>query len=107
MSDSDRIAILIKELEDLRVQESDLIRRIEEENSQRVNGQDDTVSHQVGDRVYVTSRTRRPVFAPVSWTHYSERRATVTKVIGKKIFIKTDNGTETWRADKNLRLLST
>ena len=105
MSDNDRIDILIKELEDLRVQESDLIRQIEEENRQRVNGQDDIVSYQTGDRVYITSRIRRPVFAPGSWTHYSERRATVTKVIGKKIFIKTDNGTETWRADKNLRLL--
>jgi hypothetical protein len=102
--DDGRIATLIEELKDLRVQETNLLRQIEEANRQRESNTRPT--YQVGDRVYITSRIRRPAFAPRAWTEYNERRATVTKVVGGKVFIETDNGTKTWRTDKNLRVLS-
>jgi hypothetical protein len=118
MSDDDRIATLIKALKDLQVQEANLLRQIEEAYRQRrIERVDDNTrdndhterdtrrTYQVGDRVYVASRVRRPVFAPGSWTSYNERQATVTKVVGEKVYIKTDNETETWRATKNLRPL--
>jgi len=119
MSDDDRIDTLIKELKDLRIQETALIHQIEEANRQRGIGQvnrgtcdgkdierDTRTTYQVGDRVYITSRIRRPVFAPATWTGYKERRATVTRIVGEKVYVKTDNDIKTWRAAKNLRLLS-
>ena len=120
MRNDDDVSTLIEELKSLRVQETALLRRIEEANrrreqeDQRDNGssrdnrsarQDTGTTYHVRDRVYVVNQIRRPVFAPSTWTGYNERRATVTRVAGEKIFIKTDNGTETWRAAKNLRLL--
>ena len=119
MSDNDRIDTLITELKGLRIQETALIQQIEEANRQRAIGQvnrgtrddkdttgDARPTYQVGDRVYITSRIRRPVFASGAWTGYKERRATVTKIVGEKVYVKTDNDTKTWRAAKNLRLLS-
>lgn len=109
MSDDDKIATLIKKLKDLRVQETGLLRQIEEAYRQRENERNDgdtrTSTYRTGDRVYITNRIRRPVSSPDSWTDQDERRATVTRVVNDKVFIKTDNGTETWRANKNLRLL--
>ena len=119
MSEDDRIDTLIKELKDLRVQETSLLHQIEEVNRQRgirrvsrdarnsENTERETrQTYQVGDRVYITSRIRKPVFTSGTWTGYNERRATVTRVVGEKVYIKTDNEVETWRAAKNLRLLS-
>jgi hypothetical protein len=119
MSEDDRIDTLIKELKDLRVQETSLLHQIEEANRQRrirrvdrdarnskSTESETTQTYQVGDRVYITSRIRRPVFTSGTWTGYNERRATVTRVVGEKVYIKTDNEVETWRAAKNLRLLS-
>jgi len=111
MSEDDRIAKLIEELKDLRLQETSLIRQIEEANRRRQGARVDHSSrvnernYRAGDRVYITSRIRRPVFAPTTWTGYNERRATVTKVDGERVFFTTDNGTKTWRASKNIRLL--
>ena len=113
MSESDRIATLIEELKDLRVQETSLLQQIEDANRRRGNGQEvngtssdrSTQAYQTGDRVYITSRIRRPVFATRTWTGHKERRATVTRVVGEKVFVQTDNGTETWRAAKNLQAL--
>lgn len=116
MRNDDEIDALIKELKDLRVQETNLLQRIEEANRQRqdrsnTRDNEDTErdtkrTYQVRDRVYITNQIRKPAFAPRSWTGYNERRATVTKVSGERVSVKTDNGTHTWRAAKNLRLLS-
>ena len=120
MRNDDDISTLIEELKSLRVRETALLHRIKEANrrrgqeDQRDNGsnrdsrsaqQDTGTTYHVRDRVYVVNQIRRPVFAPMTWTGYNERRATVTRVAGEKIFIKTDNGTETWRAANSLRLL--
>ena len=117
--DGDDISTLIEELKSLRVRETALLLRIEEANRRRQGDQRDNDGHQdigstqqdtgatyhVRDRVYVLNQIRKPIFAPTTWTGYNERRATVTRVAGEKVFIETDNGTKTWRAAKNLRLL--
>lgn len=109
MSDDDKIATLIKKLKDLRVRETNLLRQIEEAHRQREYGRNNNGTHdrtyRKSDRVYITSRVRKPASAPDTWTAYNERRATVTRVVDERVFIRTDNGTETWRADKNIRLL--
>ena len=106
MSDGERITSLIRELQDLHVQEAALlqeldiaIRRRESDGPKKertMNG--DTAAgtqlrYQLGDRIYVTNRVRRPVFAPQDWTLLKERRATVTRVDRDKIHYRTDNGT--------------
>ena len=116
MGDDDPIGTLIKELKELRLRETELINRIEQANRQRQGGRtsssDKHVNHgrltalRKGDRVYIKNNIRRPVFPPSNWTVYDERRATVTRVDEDKIFIKTDNGNSTWRARKNLSVLT-
>ena len=62
------------------------------------------VEFTTGDRVFVTNRVRKPTLwnPRKEWTAEKERHATVTKVNGYRIQIRTDNGVETWRAEKNL-----
>jgi hypothetical protein len=119
MRNDDDISTLIEELKSLRVRETALLHQIEEANRQRQEDQQDNdgkrgsrsaqqdtgMTYHVQDRVYVVNQIRRPVFAPTTWTGYNKRRAMVMRVTGEKIFIKTNNGTETWQAAKNLRLL--
>ena len=108
MGDDESIDTLIEELKRLQVRETDLLGQLESAYRRRDGASTPrrrTGRHQVGDRVHVTNRIRRPVFAPASWTGFKERHATVTSVDGERVFFKTDNGTNTWRAAKNLRLL--
>ena len=102
MSEDDKIATLIKKLKELRVQETKVLRQLEQAYEQKGNRQQ---AYCVGDRVYITSRVKKPTSSSDSWNSYDERRATVTKVVDEKVYIKTDNGTETWRDKKNLQLL--
>lgn len=117
MRNDDQIDTLINELKRLQVRETSLLRQLEDAHRQRDAAQADDGArdngnatrqqagrYQVGDRVYVTNRIRKPVFAPASWTGFKERHATVTSVDGEKVFFETDNGTRTWRVAKNLRL---
>jgi hypothetical protein len=116
MSVDDSIDTLIKELKELRVQETNLINRIEQANRRRQGGGTSSSDEHAnrgrltalreGDRVYIKNNIRRPVFPQNNWTVYDERRATVTRVNEDKIFIKTDNGNNTWRARKNLSVLT-
>ena len=118
MRNDDKITELIEELKELRVRESAIAQEIERRNEQReaefsarstrteatVNGTP-RESFRVGDRVHITNRISRPVFAPSHWSGTRERWATVKKVDGEKVHFRTDNGTETWRAAKNLSFL--
>jgi len=119
MRNEDRISQLIEELKDLRVRETAILEEIELRNSLREASQRDSTprdsadtprnssqAYKPGDRVYITNRVNRPVFAPPSWTGFKERRATVTKVVGERVHFKTDNGTATWRAARNIRLVA-
>jgi hypothetical protein len=56
---------------------------------------------QVGDRVVITNKIRRPINRPAN---NGDRTAVVTKVALNRIDIRTSNGSSTWRAPQNLRL---
>ena len=100
------IADLIEQLRQLRTHQERLLDRIEA-RVQRDQAQQETedLPYRVGDRVYITNRVRKPVFAKPSWTARAERRASVTKIRGNRVHFKTDNGTTTWRSPENLRPL--
>ena len=120
-SDS-KIEDLIEELKALRVRETAIIREIEAANELRIlrassnttEGRDTNDAEavpkqavpnrlQVGDRVRITNKIRRPATATATWTEQLERIATVTRVTVEQIHIVTGNGTRTWRAPNNLK----
>jgi hypothetical protein len=102
----DNVPKLIQELKRLRLQEARIIERIEAaaaaSRTREVYEQRD--DYQVGDRVYINNRIRRPLQAAATWTAELERKATVTDVKGDRFFLTTDNGTKTWREVAGLRL---
>jgi hypothetical protein len=57
-----------------------------------------------GDRVRIINKVRKPATAGISWTEEKERLATVTKIVPDQVHIRTDNGTNTWRAPNNLEI---
>ena len=103
--DEEPLTVLIEQIRQLRIQQDRILDRIEATAQQQRRTQQEATDYQVGNRVYVVNRIRRPVFAKASWTATAERRATVTKVVGSKVHFKTDNGTVTWRSRENIRLL--
>ena len=62
--------------------------------------------YNIGTRIYISNRIRRPVFASNSWTAVRERQATITKIVGDRVYYVTDNGTKTWRLTQNVAPLN-
>ena len=108
---------LIEDLQQLRIQETIIIAQLREanraRNAVRAEGEED---HNVnegaavfaltrGDRVRIKNRVRRPATTGPTWTEENEPLATITKVTADQIHIVTDNGTKTWQAPNNLRLI--
>ena len=62
---------------------------------------------QVGDRVRILNRVRRPATwnATRRWSEAQALTATVTVVRSDQVFFVTDNGVSTWRAPNNIRRL--
>jgi hypothetical protein len=87
---------LTKEIKDLRI-------RVAQLESQRPS--DDTSILQVGDRVRIKNKIRKPKHWPTekAWTETLERKAIVTRVTTDRIYITTDNGTLTWRQPSNIK----
>jgi hypothetical protein len=111
---------LIQELQQLRIRETAIIAKIrqaigatngaEQENEIEVNADVNltVAAHglRTGDRVRIKNKIQRPATAgPLSLTENWERLATMTKITVDQIRIITDNGTRTWRAHNNLRLI--
>ena len=64
--------------------------------------------YEAGDRVRITNKVIRPSNWLKRWdsnTIEAERRATVTHTVRNQVWIRTDNGTKTWRAPNNLERL--
>ena len=105
---------LIEELQRLRIRETAVIAEIREAIGE-ANGADQenedfnlvAVTHgfRRGDRVRTTNRVRRPATAGAAWNKNRERLATVSRVTVDQVHIITDDGTKTWRAPNNLRLI--
>ena len=109
---------LIQELQQLRIRETAVIAEIREaiqaqdEAAQANDIELEDVDPPVdarelrpGDRVRIKNKIRRPATAGPSWSETRERSATVTRVTVDQVHIITDNGTRTWRARNNLRLI--
>jgi seryl-tRNA synthetase len=126
--DHSSVEELIQELEELRLQETELIKRIRRAhtrenrdleriivggtrtNSERVvspvksnNISNNVNAIYVGRRVEV-SNTVKPLRKGQIVT-VADRRGTVTRVTDSRVYFTTDSGNATWRAHRNLILL--
>ena len=106
----DTVAELIAQLESLRVQETDILQRLVAARTAESGTHISTTSepqsivhYKIGDAVYITSKIRTSFGRQLS---LNDRKGTVTKLTKKRVFIRTNNGTNTNRAPENLRLLS-
>jgi len=93
---------LIEEIKELRIR----VTRLEAERS-RPESRPATSELELaaGDRIRITNRIRKPSNWPegAPWTEENERKATVTRVTDKQVHFRTDNGTTTWRAPRNVK----
>jgi hypothetical protein len=109
---------LIAELQQLRIRETIVIAEIREavqaageveraDNAADVDVNLVAIEHgfRTGDRVRIKNKIRKPATAGPSWTEIKERLATVTRITVDQVHLTTDNGTKTWRAPNNLRLI--
>jgi hypothetical protein len=105
---------LIEELKRLRIRQTAVlaeIREVVEEANEADQDNNDinlvAIRHgfNVGDRVRITNKIRKPATAGTSWNENRERLATVSRITVDQVHIITDNGTRTWRAPNNLRLI--
>ena len=109
---SERLKSLIADLQRLRVQESHIIEEIErteratrEDNTNERATTADGTTIEIGSRVRIKNKVRRPASAGPAWTEAKERVAIVTRFYREQIHIRTENGTNTWRAKNNLELV--
>jgi hypothetical protein len=99
---------LILQLERLRIQEDALLRQIVRARARESQTRQETstgadseaANYRIGDRVRVTSQSRGILGRQVT---DRDRVGTVTKITKKRVFLRTDNGTNTNRAPENLR----
>ena len=105
---------LIEELEDIRLQETALLARLEAANRRRSGRAASALAPEtvngisVVDRVRITNKVKRPANWPSerTWVEVQYRAATVTRVTPEQIHIETDNGVKTWRVPNNLKKIS-
>lgn len=94
------VSKLIDELRQLQIRSERIIAELE---SARQPGN----SLKTGDRVYIINRVTKPATWITAtrgeWDARKERHATVQRIVGSKVYIVTDNGTQTWRKNTNLR----
>jgi len=106
-----QIDVLIAELQELRIRETQLIEQIQAAvteataSSLRSERFVQKEHYLVGDSIYITNAVRRPLRAPLDWTATKERRAVVTRVANNRVHFVTQNGTRTWRQPESLRLV--
>ena len=101
---------LIAELKLIKIQEANLITRIEAAANKRNKDTDKTtrpITNRLskGDRVCITNMVRKPATwnNKTEWDKDKGRLATVTKATPEQVHIITDNGVSTWRAPNNLK----
>jgi hypothetical protein len=101
---------LLEKLKALHIEEASILTQIEELNSARATAAPEKRVNGIarGDRVRIQNRVRKPATwtSETEWTEAKERLATVTRVTQEQIHFVTENGTRTWRAPNNLKLLN-
>jgi hypothetical protein len=103
---------LIRQLEALRVREDTLVQQIIQARARENQQQEQNTGagvdraaadYRIGDRVRIVNQSRGLIGkAPVTECDWV---GTVTKITRKRVFLRTDNGTNTNRAPENLRQL--
>jgi hypothetical protein len=104
----DEITTIISKLKELRVRESRLLVDLENAHRRVLSTRrattppetTDTTAFEVNDRVYITNKIKPRADRPIN---EGDRTAIVTVVTQDRVFIRTLNGTTTWRAHHNLR----
>jgi hypothetical protein len=98
---------LIEQLKNIKIQEDTVLEKLSQARRQERKTQEKNTQgtkYSVGDRVFIKNTIRKPVGRSVNT---NDRKATVlhTTLDGNqtKVYIQTDNGTRTWRLEKNLR----
>ena len=91
MSDDESISELIDRLKRVRIEEARIIDLIE----RRTRREAATNTFRVGERVRIINGVRQG----------QTTTATVTRVSGERVTLRTDDGTGTWRHSKNLTRL--
>lgn len=113
---NDRVTEIVEKLQQLRIahrrEEEALLRELQNaaEDShvdQKSDGREETENKwKEGDRVRITNRIRH---VDPNRANVHDRNATVLRAQcttqGVKVYLKTDNGHETWRLEKHLRRL--
>jgi hypothetical protein len=111
---------LISQLEAIRIEETDILQRLvaARERETRVRARDARTAHQgtrtqpdretesfiVGGRVQITNNVRLTFGRTAT---INDKRAVITKITPTRIYFRTVNGTNTWRARTNLRIVDT
>jgi len=103
----DSVDELIQQLETLRVEEQAILRRLvdartRETRERNTDADNEARRFRIGDRVRITNQIRNPIGRQAN---ERDRTATVTKLTEKRVFVRTDNGTNTNRSPENLQLL--
>lgn len=94
---------LVKQLEELQLQEALVIERIKRiREKEQQSAKPERPNLDVGSRVRIINPTRRNITSPIS---VKDKFGTVTKVTDKRVFFTTDNGVNTRRDRKNLEVL--
>ena len=102
---------LIRQLETLRLQQERVTQRLvvararEARNDNYTRARDNRARNDifaVGGRVRILNRVRVTTGLAVT---DNDRRATITRITPTRIYFRTVNGNETWRARSNLRLV--
>jgi hypothetical protein len=107
---NDSVDDLINQLDQLRIQETNILQRLvtareretraraRETPARRQEAEDDNFSF--GDRIQITNKVRLSFGRAVT---INDRRAIVTSTTPTRVYFRTVNGTNTWRARANLR----
>jgi hypothetical protein len=99
---------LIRQLEALHVQEDTLVQQIIQVRARENQQQEQNTSagvdrvaadYRIGDHVRIVNQSRGLISKAVT---KCDRVGTVTKITRKRVFLRTDNGTNTNGAPKNL-----
>jgi lysyl-tRNA synthetase class I len=97
---------LIEQLKNIKIQEDTVLEKLSQARRQEKETQENTqgAKYSVGDWVFIKNTVRKPVGRSVNT---NDRKATVLYTTSDgnqtKVYIRTDNGTRTWRLEKNLR----
>jgi hypothetical protein len=106
----DSVDSLIRQLEILRLDQESILRCLVAARAREACSGPSSSEHgiagshrfRIGDRVRITNEVRSPIGRQAN---EGDRTGTVTKIMRKRVFVRTDNGWGTNRAPSNLQVI--